>query len=64
MPFRLYAIGEVSTRDDDRDREEAPYAYGLQWRLYGVNVSLAGIQTGDLPKEPALYWGIGTGFQF
>ena len=64
LPLRLYAIGEVSTQDDDRDREEAPYAFGLQWRLYGVNVSLAGIQTGDLPKGPALYWGIGTGFQF
>ena len=64
LPLRLYAIGEVSTRDDDIDTEETPYAFGLQWRLYGINVSLAGIQNGVQPDGPALYWGIGTGFQF
>jgi len=64
LPLRLYAIGEVSTQDDDRDTADVPYAFGLQWRLYGVNVSLAGIQTGSLPDGPALYWGIGSGFQF
>ena len=64
MPLRFYAIGEVSTKDDDRDTEEAPYAFGLQWRLYGVNITAAGIQSGNLPKGPAFYWGIGSGFQF
>jgi len=64
LPLRLYLVGEASTRDSDVDTEETPYAFGVQWRLYGINVSLAGIQTGSLPKGPALYWGIGGGFQF
>lgn len=64
LPLRVYLIGEVSTQDSDRDLENAPYAYGLQWRLYGVNISLAGIQNGSLPNGPELYWGIGGGFQF
>jgi hypothetical protein len=63
LPYRLYLVSEVTTEDDDRDTE-VPYSFGAQWRLYGINLTVAGIQNGTLPKGPAVYWGIGAGFQF
>jgi hypothetical protein len=64
LPLRVYLIGEVSTRDNDFDTEDTPYAFGAQWRLWGVNITLAGIQDGKRAKGPAFYWGVGAGYQF
>jgi hypothetical protein len=57
FPLRLYAIGEVQTRDDDF-QEDTPYAFGLQWRAAGIAMSAAGIQDGTF-DEPSFFYGIG-----
>ena len=62
LPYRLYIVGEVSTRDDDA-QEDVPYAFGVQWRAAGVNISVAGIQDGNL-DDPGFYFGIGYGITF
>lgn len=62
MPLRIYAVAEVSTEDDDFDTK-TPYSFGLQWRAGGINISVAGIQNGNL-AGPAFYFGIGTAWQF
>ncbi len=62
LPARFYLVGEVSTRDDDAQKE-VPYAFGIQWRAGGINVSVAGIQDGTL-DEPGFYFGIGTALNF
>jgi len=64
MPFRLYLVGEVSTKDEDLG-DDVPYAFGLQWRLGGINISVACTDPG-LPfvDEPSLFFGIGTQFSF
>lgn len=62
LPYRLYIVGEVSTRDSDA-QEEVPYAFGIQWRAAGVNISVAGIQHGNL-EDPGFYFGIGYGITF
>lgn len=62
LPYRLYLVGEVSTRDSGA-QAEVPYAFGVQWRAAGVNISVAGIQNGNL-DEPGFYFGIGTQFDF
>ncbi len=64
LPLRVYLVGEVSTRDTDIDTENVPYAFGAQWRLYGINLTAAGIQNGSIEGGPAFYWGIGAGWQF
>ena len=63
MPLRIYAVAEITTKDNDFDTE-TPFSYGLQWRAGGINISVAGIQNGGLPKGPAFYFGIGSGWQF
>lgn len=60
LPYRFYLVGEVSTRDGEPDM---PYAFGIQWRAGGINVSLAGVQNGNL-DEPGFYFGIGSQFAF
>lgn len=61
LPLRIYLVGEISTKDDaDAD---VPYAFGLQWRAGLVNISVAGIQNGNL-DEPSFYFGIGTALSF
>jgi hypothetical protein len=63
MPLRIYAVAEITTKDNDFDTE-APYSFGLQWRAGGINISVAGVQNGGLAKGPAFYFGIGSGWQF
>ena len=60
FPMRVYAVGEVQTKDSDVNRE-VPYAFGLQWRAPGVAISLAGIQNGNV-DDPSFYFGIGANF--
>jgi len=60
LPYRLYLVGEVQTQDDE---EEVPYSFGMQWRLGGINISVAGIQNGNL-EDPGFYFGIGTALNF
>ncbi|MGI8604509.1 MAG: hypothetical protein ACR2OZ_16175 [Verrucomicrobiales bacterium] len=62
LPFRLYLVGEVALRDHDA-QAETPYAFGVQWRAAGVNISVAGIQNGNV-DDPAFYFGIGTAWSF
>ena len=61
LPWRLYAVGEVSSTDFDG--ADVPYAFGLQWRAKGFNISAAEIQTGGA-SHPGFFFGIGYGWQF
>lgn len=61
LPWRLYLVGEVATTDSGSDK--VPYAYGLQWRAKGINVSLGEIQTGNASRV-GTFFGIGYGWQF
>ena len=60
LPLRLYLVGEVSTDDN---AITTPYAYGVQWRLGGINISVAGVQNGNLADD-AFYFGVGSALQF
>lgn len=57
FPLRLYAVGEITSKDSDLN-ENVPYAFGLQWRAAGVAMSLAGIQNGNT-DDVSFYYGIG-----
>lgn len=57
LPLRIYAVGEVSTKDSGL-QNDVPYAFGLQWRAPGIAMSVAGIQDGNL-DDPSFYYGIG-----
>jgi hypothetical protein len=59
LPLRLYVVGELGSEDEELNTEQ-PYAYGLQWRAGGLNVSAAGIQDGN-NEELSFYCGIGFG---
>ncbi len=64
LPFRLYLVGEVSTRDEDLS-DDVPYAFGLQWRAGGINISIAYTEPGfGIVHEPSLFFGIGSQFNF
>ena len=46
LPYRLYLVGELSTKGETRNGRRPksnPYAWGAQWRLGGVNLSVAAI---------------------
>jgi hypothetical protein len=60
LPLRIYMVGEVST---DQNAAKTPYSYGLQWRMGGINISVAGIQNGGT-KNNAFYFGVGSQLQF
>jgi hypothetical protein len=48
LPYRVYLVGELGTKGNTpggRDKRN-PYAFGVQWRLGGINLSVAGIQAG------------------
>ena len=62
FPYNVYAVGELSTRDDVF--AHYPYSFGLQWRpTQVVGLSLAGIQTGG-EDQIGFYAGIGVIHQF
>jgi hypothetical protein len=61
LPYRLYLVGEVSTTDAGSD--QTPYAYGLQWRARGINISTAQILQGGA-EDAGFFFGIGYGLQF
>lgn len=64
MPFRIYLVGEVSTDDEDLGGG-TPYAFGLQWRLGGINISVACADPGfPFVNEPSFFFGIGTQLSF
>ena len=63
LPYRLYLVGEMSSRDNDFDIE-MPFSYGVQWRAGGVNISLSALQPGNLPDGPGLWFGIGSQLAF
>jgi hypothetical protein len=65
LPARLYLVGEISTRGKNSGGNfpRIPYAFGIQWRLKAVNLSVAMIQNGT-EKELGLYSGVGLGFAF
>jgi len=62
LPYRLYIVGEISTKDSDV-HSDVPYAAGIQWRAGGINISLAALQTGGL-DDPGFYFGIGSQLSF
>ena len=46
LPYRVYLVGELSTKGETRNGNRPksnPYAWGAQWRLGGVNLSVAAI---------------------
>ena len=64
LPLRLYLVGEVSTKDKDYS-DSTPYAFGVQWRLGGINISVAATDPGfPFVDEPSLFFGIGTQLTF
>jgi hypothetical protein len=64
FPYRIYAVAEVSTRDQQRPgADQIPFAFGLQCRLPAVALSIAGIQEGD-QAHLGFYFGIGTAVPF
>ena len=63
LPARFYVVGEVSTQDRDSGGNETPYAFGLQWRAGGINVSAAFTNPGAL-REPSFFFGIGSQLKF
>jgi hypothetical protein len=65
LPLRFYLVGEVSTPDEDLGGDDVPYAFGIQWRLGGINVSVACLDNGfPFVDEPSFFFGIGTQFSF
>lgn len=62
LPLRIYAVGEIQTKDDDL-QEEQPYAYGLQWRAAGTAISAAMVQNGTF-DEASFFFGIGFADEF
>lgn len=64
LPLRIYLVGEVSTADEDLSNN-TPYAFGVQWRLGGINISAALTDPGfDFVDEPSFFFGIGTQLSF
>ena len=65
LPARLYVVGEIATRGKSPggNLQRIPYAFGIQWRLAAVNLSVAMIQNGG-EHELGLYSGVGLGFKF
>ena len=61
LPYRIYLVGELGTKGNNRftRNQDNPYAFGIQWRLGGVNLSVAGLQAGDQGRI-----GIWSGFAF
>lgn len=62
MPYRIYAVGEISTTDRDKGRH-TPYSFGFQWRAGGINVSTAFMDDGSF-RQPSFYFGIGSAVKF
>lgn len=62
FPYRLYLVGEISSKDDDV-YSEIPFAAGLQWRAGGINISISAMQDGTF-EDPGFFFGIGTQLSF
>lgn len=62
FPYRIYLIGEISSKDNNVVRKQ-PFAFGLQCRLPGVALTVAGLNTGKTDRI-GLYTGIGISFGF
>ena len=66
LPARVYVVGEVSTTDRyASSTNTTPYAFGLQWRAGGINLS-AGLTIPNLGgfKHPSFFFGIGPQLKF
>jgi len=63
LPYRFYAVGELTQKDNDFDRR-MPFAYGLQCRLPGVALTFAALQDGGAHERIGLYSGVGISFGF
>lgn len=59
LPLSLYALAEVTSKDDDLNAH-TPYSFGIQWRAAGIAMSVAGIQNGST-DDVSFYYGIGFG---
>lgn len=65
LPLRLYLVGEVSTEDKDLGNDDVPYAFGVQWRAGGINISVAFTDPGfGIVDEPSFFFGVGTQLSF
>jgi hypothetical protein len=66
LPWNIYAIGEIVTRDDQLDNTLAsgknrfPWAAGLQWRGRYFGCTIAALQNG-IEDRPGFYFGVGGG---
>jgi hypothetical protein len=63
LPYRFYLVGEVSTQDRDSGGNKTPYAFGVQWRAGGINISAAFTNPGFV-RDPSLFFGVGSQFRF
>lgn len=60
LPYRVYLVGELSTKGETRagNRPKSnPYAWGVQWRLGGVNLSAAALDQ-DGTGRVGIYSGV------
>jgi hypothetical protein len=65
FPYRVYLVGEIGTEGNTPGGKDKrlPYAFGAQWRLGGVNLTFAGIQSGT-QTSIGYYWGVGFAHHF
>jgi hypothetical protein len=65
LPWNIYVIGEVISRDSQLDKtlggeKRVPWAAGLQWRGRWFGCTIAALQNGG-EDSPGLYFGVGGG---
>ena len=60
LPWHLYVIGEVISRDNELGDKRVPWAGGVQWRGHNFGCTIAALQNGS-EDSPGLYFGVGGG---
>lgn len=66
LPWNLYVIGEIVSRDNELDNtvdtghNRFPWAAGLQWRGRNFGCTIAALQNG-IENSPGFYFGVGGG---
>jgi hypothetical protein len=66
LPWNIYVIGEITSRDDELDNtldnhhNRFPWAAGLQWRGRNFGCSIAALQNG-VEDGPGFYFGVAGG---
>lgn len=63
LPYDIYLVAEVATKDDIQG-PRTPFSAGLQWKPNNVvGISIAGVNPGDA-KRISFWFGVGLNFNF